>query len=130
MRLILSTVLLAALAVPATAKPPLRDVAAIDDGLMAIAIADEIRKSCDDIRARMVRAMSTINDLKSQARALGYSDDEIEDYVTSKSEKARMRSKATAFLASKGVTASDKPALCRFGKSEIAQSTAIGRLLR
>ena len=130
MRLILSTILFAVLAVPATAKPPLRDVAAIDDGLMAIAIADEIRKSCDDIRARMVRAMSTINDLKSQARALGYSDDEIEDYVTSKSEKARMRSKATAFLASKGVAASDKSALCRFGKSEIAQSTAIGRLLR
>lgn len=130
MRLILSFVLSAALAAPVMAKPPLREVAEIDDGLMAIAIADEIRKSCDDINARMVRAMSTIRSLKKRAEALGYSDEEIDDYVTSKAEKKRMRAKATAYLSAKGVAVADTTALCRFGKTEISRETDIGRLLR
>ena len=130
MRLVPTIILMASLAMPAMAKPALRDVAEIDNGLMAIAIADEIRKSCDGISARMIRAYSTINDLKSKAESLGYSDDEIDDYVTSKAEKERMRAKATTYLASKGVKLSDKPALCAFGKDEIAANTAIGRLLR
>lgn len=130
MRLFPTLLLCAALAVPAAAKSALRDVPEIDDGLMAIAIADEIRKSCDGLSARMIRAFSTLNALKKRAQKLGYSDDEIESYVTSKAEKRRMRSKAEAYLASKGVVANDKAALCAFGKSELAAGTAIGRLLR
>ena len=136
MRLILSTTpilaatLCLALATPVAAKPPLREVSAIDDSLMMVAIADEIRKTCDDIRARMVRAMTTINGLKSTAEDLGYTDDEIDAYVTSKAEKKRMRKKATAWLASKGVAAENSSQLCKFGKAEIARETEIGRLLR
>ncbi len=119
-----------ALALPALAKPPLRDVAEIDDGLMAVAIADEIRKTCDDISARMLRAMTTLSNLKSRAKSLGYSEEEIEDYVTSKDEKTRMRAKAEAFLAEQGVNAKSDRELCRFGKKEIARTSDIGRLLR
>ncbi|WP_419409073.1 DUF5333 domain-containing protein [Primorskyibacter sp. 2E107] len=115
---------------PLAAKPALRDVAEIDNALMAIAIADEIRKTCDDINARMIKAYTTINALKSRAGALGYSDDEIEDYVTSKDEKARMRAKATAYLASQGVNAGDGASLCAFGETQIDKGTAIGVLLR
>ena len=121
---------LSALAAPVAAKVPLRDVAAIDDALMAIAIADEIRKRCDGIDARMIRAYATLSSLKNQARALGYSDDEIEDYVTSKDEKARMRAKAEAWLGARGVDHKDTAALCRFGETEIAAQSAIGRLLK
>ena len=130
MRLILTLILSVGIAVPAAAKPPLRDVAEIDNGLMAVAIADEIRKRCDDIGARMIRAYTTINDLRNRAEDLGYSDAEIEAYVTSKSEKARMKDKARAYLAGKGVDADDTRALCRFGEEEIARSSAIGVLLR
>ncbi|MDA7426610.1 DUF5333 domain-containing protein [Thalassococcus lentus] len=119
-----------ALAAPASAKPPLSQVSEIDDGLMAVAIADEIRKRCDDIRARMIKALSVVNALESRAKDMGYSDDEIEDYVTSKSEKKRMRKKATAYLASQGVTASDTAQLCSFGKKQMAKATSIGILLR
>lgn len=112
------------------AKPPLRDVAEIDDGVMMVAIADEIRKSCDGISARLLTAYSTLNALKNRARDLGYSDDEIEAYVTSKSEKARMREKAEAYLESNGVRANDKPALCRFGELQIQSQTMIGQLLK
>lgn len=118
------------LACPAAAKAPLRDVPEIDNGLMAVAIADEIRKRCDGIDARMVRALATLNGLKSRARDLGYSKDEIDDYVTSKSEKTRMRAKAEAWLSGQGVASSDTGALCAFGRDEIRDGSAIGRLLR
>ncbi|KUF09081.1 DUF5333 domain-containing protein [Pseudoponticoccus marisrubri] len=130
MRLIPALALLIALAAPAAAKPPLSQVRAIDDALMAIAIADEIRKTCDGINARMIRAMSRINSLRAEAKALGYTNDEIDAYTSSKAEKKRMRSKAEAYLASQGVDARDEAALCRFGRDEIARNTAIGSLLR
>lgn len=130
MKTVTALVLAALMATPLAAKPALRDVAEIDDGLMVIAIADEIRKTCDDISARMVKAMFTINTLKSRASALGYTEDEIEDYVTSKDEKKRMRAKATAWLAAQGVDAKDKAQLCAFGEKQIAAETAIGVLLR
>lgn len=130
MRLILSFLVLIALSLPAVARPPLREVAEIDNGLMALAIADEIRKRCDGINARMIKAMGRINGLKSQAKALGYSDAEIDSYVTSNSEKARMRAKAESYLGSKGVQSGDTEALCAFGRAEMARATAIGSLLR
>jgi len=114
----------------AWAKPPLRDVPQIDNGVMAVAIADAIRKSCDDINARLIRAYATLNALKSAARDLGYTDEEVKAYVTSKDEKARMRAKAEGFLQDNGVRPDDIPALCRFGKRQIQSQTEIGKLLR
>lgn len=122
--------LLALCGTSVAAKPPLRDVAEIDNMVMYVAIADEIRKSCDGISARLLTAYSTLNGLKRKARDLGYTEDEIEAYVTSKSEKARMREKAEAYLTSSGVPANDKPALCRFGAMQIKAQTEIGQLLK
>lgn len=131
MRFISSLVLSVALCVgPVLAKPHLRDVSEIDDTLMAVAIADEIRKSCDGIDARMFRALNTLSSLKRMARARGYSDSEIEAYVTSKSEKRRMRAKAESYLAAQGVDAGATAKLCAFGRAQMAQDTQIGRLLR
>lgn len=131
MRLLTHFTLCAALmAGPVLAKPPLREVSEIDDTLMAVAIADEIRKSCDGIDARMFRALNTLSSLKRLARARGYSDAEIEDYVTSKSEKKRMRAKAEDYLAEQGISPDDKAGLCAYGRTQIAQGTAIGQLLR
>lgn len=130
MRLIVTALFCSLLAAPLAAKPPLREVAEIDNGLMAIAIADEIRKNCDGISARWVRAMQQIKALEARARALGYSKDEIDDYVTSKAEKQRMRGKAEAWLASQGVPAGDKKALCDFGRRDIARNGPVGSFLR
>ncbi len=124
--------LLGALALPsaAMAKPPLGEVREIHDGLLAVGIADEIRNRCDDISARMLTAMGTLHALKKRARALGYSNEEIEDYVTSKAEKKKMRAEGVAYLAARGVTADDTAGLCRVGREEIARGSAIGALLR
>lgn len=113
-----------------SAKVPLSQVAVIDDSLMEIAIADEIRKTCGGISARMFRALGRLEDLKAKALSMGYSRQEIQDYVTSKSEKRRMRAKAEAYLAGKGVNGNNKSELCRFGSAEIKRGTAIGTLLR
>jgi len=117
-------------ALPAASKPPLSEVSEIDNGLMTIAIADEIRKNCDDISARLIRAYQQIKTLERRAKALGYSDDEIDTYVNSDSEKARMRQKANAYLAAQGVSASDTKALCRFGRDQIAAGGPVGFFLR
>lgn len=131
MRLLTTTLAVTLFAATAgLAKPPLRDVAEIDNAVMVVAIADAIRKSCGDINARLIRAYTTLNSLKSEARARGYSDEEVEDYVTSKDEKARMKAKAERFLQANGVNPDDIPALCRFGKAQIRSQTGIGQLLR
>lgn len=115
---------------PALAKAPLSQVPAIDDSLMEVAIADEIRKKCDGISARMFRALGRLDDLRALAQSMGYSKQEIDDYVTSKSEKRRMRGKAEAYLAGQGVNSKDKAQLCRFGSAEIKRRSGIGSLLR
>lgn len=129
---LLTAILIAALSFggAASAKQPLREVASIDDALMYVAIADAIRKSCDTINARLIRAYSELNRLKALARDMGYTEEEVEAYVTSKAEKARMKDKAEAFLQANGVRPDDTPALCRFGQSQIKAQTEIGQLLR
>ena len=88
------------------------------------------RRIVDDIGARMIRAYSYITSLESRAKALGYSDEEIEVYVTSKDEKARMRAKGEAYIKARGVDPKDRSGLCRLGKEEIAKGSQIGALLR
>lgn len=129
-RLMTLTLTAALVAGTASAKPALRDVAEIDNSLMMVAIADELRKDCGDISARMLRALSYLETLKSKARQMGYSNDEIEEYVTSKAEKTRMRSKAEGYLTSLGVNPADEASFCAYGRKEIEKGTLVGSLLR
>lgn len=114
----------------ANAKAPLGQVKEIHDGLLAVGIADEIRKTCGTIDARMISAYSYLAQLKSRARSLGYSEDEIEDYVTSKDEKKKMRAKGEAWFEARGVTLGQEADYCRVGREEINRGTPIGALLR
>ena len=125
-----AAIIVVAIALPATARAPLRDVAEIDNTLMVIGIADEIRRRCDGIDARLLRAVRTLSALRSRARDLGYTAEEIEAYVSSDGEKARMRAKAEAWLAAQGVDADDTAQLCAFGAVQIDSEGVIGRLLR
>ncbi|MFD1343821.1 DUF5333 domain-containing protein [Litorisediminicola beolgyonensis] len=112
------------------AAASLSDEADINRGLLAVGIADEVRKKCDSIEPRLIRAYSFLNDLKAQARAKGYSDDEIEAYVTSDAEKKRMRALGEAYLQKNGVDLKDASSYCTFGEEEIAKGSQIGVLLR
>jgi len=118
------------LATPVTAQVPLRDVAQIDDALLDLGIADRIRKNCPTISARLLKAVTYVRNLEKQAKAMGYSDAQIEAYTDSDTEKARMRARGAAFFAKKGVDTSDPQSYCALGKAEIQKGSRIGSLLR
>tara|TARA_R110002049_G_scaffold23545_2_gene83281 strand:+ start:93851 stop:94261 length:411 start_codon:yes stop_codon:yes gene_type:complete len=122
--------LLTTTATTAAAKPPLREVAAIDDALLDIGVADIIRKNCPDISARMLRAVKMAWDLKAKANDLGYSDAEVDAYIDSDAEKARMKKRGAAFFKAKGVDTSDPQSYCALGRDEIQKSSRIGSLLK
>ncbi len=118
------------LATLAMAKPPLREVAAIDDALFDLGIADRIRKSCPTIGARMFRAILYVGKLEQKARSLGYTQAEIDAYTDSDIEKNRLRAKAATFFRARGVDTSDAQSYCALGLEEIQKSSRIGSLLR
>jgi len=117
-------------ALPLHAQPPLREVAKIDNALLDLGIADVIRKNCPTISARALKAVFYVRSLQSEARAMGYSDAEIEAYTDSDAEKARMRKRGEAFFAARGVDTSDPQSYCALGQAEIEKSSRIGSLLR
>ena len=121
---------LALVASTVSAKPPLREVPEIDGTILAVGIADEIRKNCPDISARLIRAVSVVNGLKGKARSLGYSDAEIDAYRKSDVEKARLKAERDRYLAAGGVRSGAPATYCALGRAEIEKGGQIGALLR
>ncbi|MCH2164646.1 MAG: DUF5333 domain-containing protein [Marinovum sp.] len=124
------SVVLLIVASAAVALPPLSKVDSINDGLRNVKIADEIRSNCPSISARMIAAWSRLDSLKREARGLGYSNAEIDDFVSSKSDRNRLENEAEAYMTSNGVSRGNASSYCALGRSEIQQSSAIGTLLR
>jgi len=121
------------LALPAAAdasKPPLREVPEIADGIFTIVVANEIRKSCDDIGGRIFKGIGEIQRLRARANELGYSDDEIRAVLDSDAEKDRMRARGRDYMAAKGLDYDAPGDLCLLGRMEINDQSAIGALLR
>jgi len=114
----------------ATAKTPLRDVKAIDDNMLYVALALEISKKCGSIDARKIKGLNYLWSLKKKANALGYSDDEINAYRKSDTEKARIRARGERYVKSKGLNPKKSDDLCKLGQAEIAQGSQIGALLK
>ncbi len=124
------SITVAAFPATAQAKPPLRDVPVIADGIFTIVVANEIRRHCRDINGRILKGIGQIRQLRSQANQMGYSDAEIRAVLDSDAEKERMRARGRTYMASKGLDY-DKPGdLCRLGRLEINNNSAIGALLR
>lgn len=130
MRFIIAAVLGLGLATAAVAKTPLRDVKAIDDNMLFVALALEVDKKCGDISARKVKGLNFLFSLKKKANSMGYSDAEINAYRKSSKEKARIRSKGEAYVKSKGFNPKSSADLCKFGHAEIAKRSTIGGLLK
>jgi hypothetical protein len=114
----------------AQARPPLREVASINDSLLVLGIAHRVRQKCPTISARYLRAVSFLRGIEAEAKALGYTRAEIEAYVDSTPDKNRLRARTKRFFRAKGVDTNDPQSYCAFGRAEIAKSSQIGRLLR
>jgi len=124
------------LATPAMATPQdqinatLAADAQLWQGLFALAVADEIRKHCDQVEARTMRATSAVWGLYNRARGYGFSRQEIRAFQTADSTEARMRAEVLAYFAANGVREGAPDTYCALGRSEIAAGTQAGELLR
>lgn len=125
---LLSTALIGATS--ANALEALRNIEEVDQGLRDVAIANEVRKKCDDISARMIRAHGFLGDLKSYAAAQGFSKAEIDAHVDDDVERARMKKIVLSYMTSNGVDLDDPQTYCALGHAEIARNSQIGSLLR
>lgn len=122
------TATIALSAVPAQAG--LKQENDINQGLLVIAVADKIRRACDGIGAKIFTAQRYVTALKNLASERGYSDDEINDYINNKSNKAEMRERRNNYFQARGASNLDAESLCVLGKTEIANGSQIGNLLR
>lgn len=123
-------VVLAAVAGMAQAKPALKDVSHVSEGLIAAGMAIELGDQCGDVSVRMIRGVSFLNGLKDHARSLGYSEAEIDAYVNDKVEKARLENVARGRLAALGAVPGDAASYCTVANAQIAQGSQVGQLLR
>lgn len=110
-------------------NPPLREVKSINDGLFVVGLADQIRKNCPEISARVFRALGALQDLHSQALAMGYTKSEIDAHIDSDAEKDLLRARAADYMAARGLTP-DPMGYCALGRAEIERNSAVGALLR
>jgi len=125
-----ATMALVAFSASLSAKPALKDVAHVREGIITVGIAYEISERCDTIRARTLRGINFLSGLKNHARSLGYSDAEIDAYVDDSAEKNRLEGIARARLSDMGAVTGDAASYCTVGRGQIAANTSIGRLLR
>lgn len=124
------TLAFALIAAPALALEPINTEKHINETLLQGFIADKIDDNCDTISARKLRALSELNSLKNYALEKGYSRDEVKAFVTSKTEKARGKAEASAWLKAQGAVEGDQASYCQIGRAEIAKGSLIGQLLR
>lgn len=132
-RILTVLTVVAMLATPASAnteRPFLGDNQPLNDTLFAILVADEIRKQCDNISGRVLKGITMLWDIVQDAKALGYTEDEIKAYRNSEEAKAAMRLRGDELMAEKNVTYDDPDTFCRWGREEIADNSLIGSLLR
>jgi hypothetical protein len=109
--------------------PPLGQVAEITEGLIATAIAYEIGERCDGIDGKRLQGIAYLWSLESRARQLGYSRDEIQDFIDDDAEKDRLEAIARARLRDMGAVEGQWDTYCEVGRAEIAKGSQIGRLL-
>ena len=116
-------------ATPAAALEPLSREAYVNDRLVQARVADLVRRGCPSIDARLVRAFNEARALKRYARDKGYSEAQIDDFLDSREERARIYAQADRYMVERGVVNGEPQTFCRLGRDEIAQQTVAGSLL-
>ena len=114
----------------ADTRVPLSQDRTIEDGLALVAIGNDLRKNCDAVSPKYLKSYNFVRGLHTRAKALGYTDDEIEAYLDSDSDKERVGARARAYLESRGAEY-DRPAtFCTVARAEVADGTSVGSFIR
>ncbi len=125
----ISAVILLATTLPALALTPLNQEEHINNSLISAGIADEIRKNCSTVNARMFRALKKAKDLENYARDKGYSEPEVKAFLKSKTERKRVKQAIDDYLAENSVVKGNEATYCSLGRAEITKGSLIGQLL-
>jgi hypothetical protein len=105
----------------------LRNDPRVEDGLLMIAIGRHIELTCPTIERRTLAAGAFLLGLANHAMSLGYSREEVTDYVEDDAEKARVIEIARAWFDERGVTSlEDVEGPC----PSFARSSSTGRRSR
>ena len=135
-RTLFAAILALALPLGAAAMPQsevnetLRNESSIYNALFTAALINHVVQVCDDLRGpgRLER-VGFFLPLYRQARSLGFSRDQIENFVNDDDEKALMQRLVDRHLEARGVTPRDADAVCAWGYQQIEERTPIGRRL-
>ena len=117
-------------AAPAFALVPINENPEIRAKLLQGFIGDAIVDNCPTMKARTLKALGELNNLRDYALAQGYEADVVRDFVRSKEEKARFKVEAAEWLKARGAEPGNPEAYCTIGEEEIAKGTLVGSLLR
>ena len=98
--------------------------------LLQISVASKISEKCTSIEARKIQGLFALLEIKSVAKELGYTDNEINEFVSSEENKKKLKNETDVYLLDNGVDLNNVKTVCLFGLSEIDQETTIGSLLR
>ncbi len=127
---VLGILLLISAAGPSFARQPLHENPPVVKAFYSLGLADEVRRNCAVIDARMFRAWRFLDSIRRYARKSGYSDGEIDEFVENRAAKERLRARIRADLAKRGATPGTPEGYCTVGHEEIAKGSVAGRLLR
>ncbi|MBP9048686.1 MAG: DUF5333 domain-containing protein [Tabrizicola sp.] len=126
----LALTLAALSATPALALVPINENPEIHDKLLQGFIGDAIADNCPTMKARTLKALGELNNLRDYALKQGYESGVVREFVTSKTEKAKFKVEAAEWLKAKGAEPGKPDAYCKIGEEEIAKGTLAGSLLR
>ncbi len=128
-RAVISVVVSLALVSPMHALTPLNQEQHINHSLISAGIADQIRRHCSTVNARMLRALQKANDLEKYARAKGYQEADVKAFLKSPVERKRVEGEIDAFMVNNGVVHGNEATYCSLGRAEIKKGSLIGQLL-
>ncbi len=110
--------------------PPLGQQAGIWEGLIQTALAYEIGEKCESLDARMAEGWMYLLSLNASARDMGYTAEEVDDFIGNEAEQERLEAEARARLRSMGAVEGQWETYCEVGRAEIAKGSRTGLLLR
>ena len=117
-------------AAPVSALEPISKEAHINKTLLQGFIADKIADNCPSMAPRKMRALTELLKLRDYALKQGYDEATVRNFVESKTEKARGKAEADAWLKQAGAVQGKPETYCAIGREQIAKNTLIGYLLR
>jgi len=128
--LLLAVVVAVTTTTSASALTPLHENPRVINGFYALGMADILRRGCDDIKPRWIRAYNYLKALESFAKKEGYSQAQIDELTDNDAEKDKLEARIRADLAKRGASPKTPEGYCTVGREEIAKGSAAGRLLR